>query len=97
MQNESMLKETAQNRTHREGQMTKVIEKQTAKLPSTFFLILAGGAVALSLGLAVTQKRKGWANFVGEWVPSLLILGLYNKIVKTQGSDKMDRGEPSYH
>lgn len=95
MQPETMIKDTVNNKANREGTLTKAIERQTAKLPSTFYLILAGGAVALSLGLAVTQKRKGWANFVGEWVPSLLILGLYNKIVKTQGSDKVS--EPSYH
>lgn len=97
MQSESLIKDTAQNTANREGQMTKAIERQTAKLPSTFYLALAGGAVALSLGLAVTQKRKGWANFVGQWVPSLLILGIYNKIVKTQGSDRIDKGEPAYH
>ncbi len=71
-----------------EGEGTKMIEHQTAKIPSTYFLIAAAGAVALSLGLAVAQKRKGWANLVGQWVPSLLLLGIYNKIVKNHGSDK---------
>jgi hypothetical protein len=78
---------TEDNNQH-EGQLTKAIEKQTAKIPSVAYLALAGGAVALSLGLAVTERRKGWANFVGLWVPSLLLLGIYNKIVKTEGSDK---------
>jgi hypothetical protein len=27
--------------------------------------------------------RKTWANFVGQWVPTILILGIYNKLVKT--------------
>jgi hypothetical protein len=27
------------------------------------------------------------ALFVGQWAPTFLILGLYNKIVKTVGSD----------
>ena len=27
------------------------------------------------------------ANFVGHWAPTLLTLGLYNKIVKLHGSD----------
>ena len=27
------------------------------------------------------------ANFVGQWAPTFLILGMYNKIVKLQGSD----------
>lgn len=29
------------------------------------------------------------ASFVGLWVPSLLLLGLYNKIVKVAGSDRV--------
>ncbi len=74
----------------REGTMTKVIERQTAKIPSTYFLAAAGGAIAVSLGLAIMNEKKGWANFVGNWVPTLLLLGIYNKIVKTHGSDKTD-------
>jgi hypothetical protein len=27
------------------------------------------------------------ATFVGQWAPTLLILGLYNKLVKLQGSE----------
>ena len=50
--------------------------------------------MALSMGLAATQRQKGWANFVGLWVPSLLLIGIYNKIVKTHGSEK---AELSYH
>jgi hypothetical protein len=29
--------------------------------------------------------------FVGQWAPTFLILGLYNKIVKELGSDRTDR------
>ena len=28
------------------------------------------------------------ASFIGMWVPSLLLLGVYNKIVKVAGSDR---------
>jgi hypothetical protein len=31
------------------------------------------------------------ANFVGQWAPTFLILGLYNKIVKIAGSDSFDQ------
>jgi hypothetical protein len=31
--------------------------------------------------------KKEQSNFVGQWAPTLLILGLYNKIVKVAGSD----------
>jgi hypothetical protein len=30
--------------------------------------------------------------FVGQWAPTLLILGLYNKLVKQHGSDFTDAG-----
>ncbi len=72
----------------REGSMTQALELQTAKVPSLAYLVLAGGAIALSMALAATQKNKGWANFVGLWVPSLLLMGVYNKIVKVEGSDQ---------
>lgn len=73
-----------------EGFVTKAIENQTAKIPSSAFLVLAGSAIALSLGLAITKEKKEVANFVGLWVPSLLLLGIYNKIVKTSGSEKSE-------
>ncbi len=78
------------NKDHEEGSVTRVIEDQTSKIPSLFFLGLALGSMALSLGFAAkkSQQRKGMANFIGLWAPTFLILGLYNKIVKTQGSDK---------
>lgn len=80
---------------HREGTMTKMIEEQTAKIPSGVFLGLAIGSAATSLGLAMVQgKSKGWANFVAQWVPTILILGLYNKVVKVEGHDQR---QAAYH
>jgi hypothetical protein len=73
--------------SHEEGTVTKAIENQTSKIPSGVFLGLAFGAMAIAAGLAATSEKKGLANFVGLWAPSLLMLGVYNKIVKTQGSD----------
>ena len=76
---------------HKEGRITKMIEDQTAKIPSGTFLAVALGSMALSFGLAITQGRNNkWANFIGQWAPTLLIMGLYNKIVKTEGSDKTE-------
>jgi len=31
------------------------------------------------------------ANFVGQWVPTFLLFGVYNKIVKVAGHDRSDR------
>lgn len=75
------------NENHDEGTVTKAIENQTSKIPSGVYLALAAGAMVISAGLAVNSEKRGLANFVGLWAPSFLLLGLYNKIVKTQGSD----------
>jgi hypothetical protein len=71
---------------HREGRIARTIEQQTAKLPSDTWLWAAVGSMGLSLALELSGKEKT-ANFVGHWVPTLLIFGLYNKLVKLQGSD----------
>lgn len=75
----------------REDQFTGAIESQTSKLPSTAFLGFALGAIATSATLKL-MDRDDWALFVGQWVPTFLILGLYNKMVKQLGSDRYSRG-----
>jgi len=75
---------------HTEGKVAKTIESQTAKLPSDIFLYAAGAAILGSLALQMTG-RKADSIFVGQWPPTLLILGLYNKIVKVAGSDRATR------
>ena len=71
---------------HEEGMVARAIEQQTAKLPSDTFLWLAGASIATSLALKITG-RDHEALFVGQWAPTFLILGLYNKLVKLAGSD----------
>lgn len=70
-----------------EGPVAKLIESQTSKLPSDVFLWSAGAAIATSIYLH-TRDRHNDALFVGQWVPTLLILGLYNKLVKVAGSER---------
>lgn len=65
----------------REGVLAKTIEKQTAKLPSDGFLWLALGSIAASLTLKISGRQKD-ALFVGQWAPTFLVLGVYNKLVK---------------
>lgn len=69
-----------------EGQITKMIESQTARIPSGTYLTLGIGAMAASL-LLMMVRQKNLANFVGQWVPTILIVGLYNKLVKQRGSE----------
>lgn len=61
---------------------TSSIEQVTKRVPSVGFLGLAIGAMAVSASLMLLN-RKTWANFVGQWAPTILILGTYNKLVKT--------------
>ena len=71
---------------HAEGTIARTIEEQTAKLPSDLFLWAAGASIVGSLALQAAGRRHD-SLFVGQWAPTLLILGLYNKIVKVAGSD----------
>jgi hypothetical protein len=89
----------------REGPLAKAIEKQTAKIPSDFWLWAAGASIIGSLvfqsiGMFGTPRSKAkrllyptrapTANFVGMWAPTFLLLGIYNKLVKVAGSDQYD-------
>ncbi len=65
-----------------EGKTTSMVEEQTKKIPSITFLNAAIASMAVSAVLALTGKKAA-ATFVGQWAPTLLILGTYNKIAKT--------------
>lgn len=69
-----------------EGYVAKMIEEQTAKIPSDMFLWAAGASILGSLALKTLGREKD-SVFVGQWAPTFLILGLYNKLVKLQGSE----------
>jgi hypothetical protein len=69
-----------------EGPIARMIEEQTTHLPSDLFLFAAGAAIAGSLALKMSGHQHT-ALFVGQWAPTFLILGLYNKLVKVQGSE----------
>lgn len=89
MSSATFTKEVMDNQSHKEGPVAKAIEDQTAKLPSDFFLWLALGSIGLSATLQVFGRKQD-SSFVGQWAPTLLILGLYNKLVKVAGSDHND-------
>ena len=74
----------------KEGPVAKAIEGQTAKLPSDLFLWSALGAMGISLVLKIAGKKHE-ALFIGQWAAPVLILGLYNKLVKVEGHDRDDK------
>jgi len=75
---------------HEEGKIAKTIEEQTAKVPSDVFLWAALGSMATSATLKCLGKNHT-ALFVGQWAAPFLLLGIYNKIVKTEGHDQTDK------
>ncbi len=60
------------------------------QIPSSAYLGVALGAMALSLVCQATGQGK-WGNFIAQWVPTWLIIGVYNKLVKLEGHDQHDR------
>ncbi|WP_437953215.1 hypothetical protein WME98_22875 [Sorangium sp. So ce296] len=66
-----------------EGKITTKIEERTGRVPSGAYLGLAIGSMLISAGCMLAGKRQA-ANFIGQWVPSLLVIGLYNKLVKIE-------------
>ncbi len=81
--------------TTAEGKVTRAIEARTSKAPSLAYMGAAIGAMAASAALMVFERSRmprRWtdggspslANFVGQWAPTILIMGLYNKLVKLE-------------
>ena len=75
---------------HKEGKMTKEVEKQTSKIPSGLFFSAGVVSMGVSLTLKLMNRSKS-ALFVGQWAAPFLIIGLYNKLVKLEGHDKNDQ------
>jgi len=80
---------------HTEGPVAKAIESQTSKLPSDIFLWAALGSMAASATLKCLRKDKS-ALFVGQWAAPFLLLGVYNKIVKTEGHDHESKSSGAF-
>ncbi len=68
-----------------EGKGTVAVEKQTAKIPSIVYL--AAGMIPLVASMCLMRKRPHTAFMLGQWSAPVLIMGLYNKLVKTEGHD----------
>lgn len=70
---------------HTESSLTRLLEQQAAKIPSDVFLFTGIGAMAASFALELSGRPRV-SRFVGMWAPTLLIMGVYNKLVKIGGS-----------
>lgn len=79
--------------TKNEGKTTEIIERRTGSVPSGAYLSLAIGSMIASAAIMLSARRSTFgrvsgradlANFVGQWAPSLLVIGVYNKLVKIE-------------
>jgi len=77
---------------HSEGRIARTIEQETAKLPSDVFLWGAVSAMGVSLAMNLAGKKHA-SLFVGQWAAPFLLLGVYNKLVKVAGSDRVHNGD----
>lgn len=77
---------------HSEGVVARTLEEQTAKLPSDIWLWAAIGSMGLSLCAHLSGRRQN-GHFYGQWAAPFLLIGVYNKLVKMHGSDRVSHGE----
>src|SRR3954468_16653388 len=70
---------------HAEDPFTRVIEQQTAKVPSHVFLSAALAAMGIAALLELQGKRRA-SRFISHWPAPLLLMGIYNKLVKSFGT-----------
>ena len=76
--------------------VSRAVEKQSRKIEPSSFLWAAAGATLLSAAAQAFKRRETFfrprrghfALFIGQWVPTLLLLGLYRKL---QGSERSER------
>jgi hypothetical protein len=58
------------------------IEDTVTQVPADTFMWLAGGSIAASLTLKLMGRDRD-ALFVGQWAPTFVALGIYNKLAKS--------------
>ncbi|CAN5915678.1 hypothetical protein BH24BAC1_BH24BAC1_15070 [soil metagenome] len=74
------------NPEKKDGPVATAIEEYTSRIPSDMFLWAAFGSMAISATFKILRKDEE-ALFVGQWAPSFMLLGIYNKLVKQLGHD----------
>ena len=81
-------KDSQEVQDHSEGVVARTLEAQTAKLPSDVWLWAAFASMGASLGLQMAGRRHD-SLFIGQWAAPFLLIGVYNKLVKVAGSDRL--------
>ena len=74
----------------------RVVEAQVRRVPPSLLVGLALGSMAVSAVFAVAGKHKV-ATFIGQWVPSLLILATFDRLLQgeARSGEQMSRALPN--
>ena len=72
--------------TRQETDAAHLIEDATTSVPSDTFMWLAGASIAASLTLKLLGRDRD-ALFVGQWAPTFVALGIYNKVARSIFND----------
>jgi hypothetical protein len=83
---EEMAKNPTEALDRGKAKVDRFAEKASSIAPSNAFVIAALASIAVSAYFQLRGKRH-LSLFVGEWAPSFLLFGIYNKLTKTLGSD----------
>ena len=76
---------TVMRAEHAEGSFTRLLEQQTARSPRTSSSSPVCARWPSPWGAELADRTRA-SRFVGMWVGPLLIMGVYNKMVKTFGA-----------
>ena len=70
----------------RETDAAHLIEDITTKVPSDTFMWLAMGSIVASLTMKIMGRDRD-ALFVGQWAPTFVALGIYDKVARSIFND----------
>lgn len=68
---------------HSGKKVDEMMDRQIAKAPSNAFVLMGLGSLGLSLLLRMLGSKEG-SQFIGQWVPTLMIIAVYNKMLKEE-------------
>ncbi len=74
------------------GEVSRRWESGVARAPTLPFMAAAMGSIALSAGLMLTGRRHA-ATFVGQWVPTLILIGIYSQVARLETRSSASESE----
>lgn len=72
---------------HTEDTVSGPVQKQIRKIPSDAFLVLSAGSILVSLFLKYRGRNQD-SQFVGQWAPTFAILGVFDKLIRSNLNEK---------